>query len=187
MYYGKIRHLTDDLQAQCRIIKEQFRCHKFGFEDMVNFMTCELNNVRISHKMRHITNLSIFNIMPMKKFFCIFGGLLLATGLEAQTLGGWPNWTKYIENTVVFEENQEEGHAFYVPENNMSLNGKWNFLYLDVPTKVPANFYAEDFDDIFSSIFGQHARQSRQRPAARGHDIEIEVGQNPVVAVYAAI
>ena len=147
MYYGKIRHLTDDLQAQCRIIKEQFRCHKFGFEDMVNFMTCELNNVRISHKMRHITNLSIFNIMPMKKFFCIFGGLLLATGLEAQTLGGWPNWTKYIENTAVFEENQEEGHAFYVPENNMSLNGKWNFLYLDVPTKVPANFYAEDFDD----------------------------------------
>ncbi len=34
---------------------------------------------------------------------------------------------------------------------------------------------AEDFDDIFSSIFGQHARQSRQRPATRGHDIEIEV------------
>ncbi len=31
------------------------------------------------------------------------------------------------------------------------------------------------FDDIFSSIFGQHARQSRQRPATRGHDIEIEV------------
>lgn len=37
------------------------------------------------------------------------------------------------------------------------------------------SFNAEDFDDIFSSIFGQHARQSRQRPAARGHDIEIEV------------
>lgn len=37
------------------------------------------------------------------------------------------------------------------------------------------SFNAEDFDDIFSSIFGQHARQSRQRPATRGHDIEIEV------------
>ena len=57
--------------------------------------------------------------MPMKKFFCILGGFLFTTGLEAQTLGGWPNWTKYIENTAVFEENQEEGHAFYVPENNM--------------------------------------------------------------------
>lgn len=29
------------------------------------------------------------------------------------------------------------------------------------------SFNAEDFDDIFSSIFGQHARQSRQRPATR--------------------
>lgn len=35
----------------------------------------------------------------------------------------------------------------------------------------------EDFDDIFSSIFGAHARQSqhRQPHAARGRDIEIEV------------
>jgi len=33
----------------------------------------------------------------------------------------------------------------------------------------------EEFDDIFSSIFGQHAQQSRQQHAARGHDVEIEV------------
>lgn len=32
------------------------------------------------------------------------------------------------------------------------------------------SYNAEDFDDIFSSIFGQHGRH-----AARGHDIEIEV------------
>lgn len=37
------------------------------------------------------------------------------------------------------------------------------------------SYSPEDFDDIFSSIFGQHGRQSRQRPAARGHDLEIEV------------
>lgn len=37
------------------------------------------------------------------------------------------------------------------------------------------SYNAEDFDDIFSSIFGQHGRQSRQRQATRGHDIEIEV------------
>ena len=83
----------------------------------------------------------------MKKFFCILGGFLFAMGLEAQTLGGWPNWKNYIENTAVFGENQEEGHTFYVPENHILLNGKWHFLYQDVPTKVPANFYAEDFDD----------------------------------------
>lgn len=36
-------------------------------------------------------------------------------------------------------------------------------------------YNAEDFDDIFSSIFGQHGRHSHHRHAARGHDIEIEV------------
>ncbi|ENN7346910.1 curved DNA-binding protein [Salmonella enterica] len=36
-------------------------------------------------------------------------------------------------------------------------------------------YNAEDFDDIFSSIFGQHGRRSHHRHAARGHDIEIEV------------
>lgn len=33
----------------------------------------------------------------------------------------------------------------------------------------------EDFDDIFSSIFGQSARQSRQPREQRGQDVEIEV------------
>ncbi|EAV5160421.1 curved DNA-binding protein [Salmonella enterica] len=36
-------------------------------------------------------------------------------------------------------------------------------------------YNAEDFDDIFSSIFGQQGRHSHHRHAARGHDIEIEV------------
>ena len=39
-----------------RIVKEQFRCHKFGFEDMVILIACGLHNFRISHKMSHITN-----------------------------------------------------------------------------------------------------------------------------------
>jgi len=37
------------------------------------------------------------------------------------------------------------------------------------------NYRPEDFDDLFSSIFGQHAQQSRQRHSARGHDLEIDV------------
>ena len=36
-------------------------------------------------------------------------------------------------------------------------------------------YQAEDVDDLFSTIFGQHARQSQQSRATRGHDIEIEV------------
>ena len=38
-----------------RIVKERFRCHKFGFEDMVILIACGLHNFRISHKMSHIT------------------------------------------------------------------------------------------------------------------------------------
>lgn len=37
------------------------------------------------------------------------------------------------------------------------------------------SYNAQDFEDIFSSMFGQQARQSRQAHAARGHDVEIEV------------
>jgi len=39
-----------------RTSKERFRCHKFGFEDMVILIACGLHNFRISHKMSHITN-----------------------------------------------------------------------------------------------------------------------------------
>ena len=31
---------------KCRIIKERFRCHKFGFEDMVILIACGLHNFR---------------------------------------------------------------------------------------------------------------------------------------------
>ncbi len=41
---------------KCRIVKERFRCHKFGFEDMVILIACGLHNFRIRHKMSHITN-----------------------------------------------------------------------------------------------------------------------------------
>ncbi len=38
------------------------------------------------------------------------------------------------------------------------------------------SYSQQDFDDIFSSMFGQQAHQRRRRThAARGHDLEIEV------------
>ena len=40
---------------RCRIVKERFRCHKFGFEDMVILIACGLHNFRITHKMSHDT------------------------------------------------------------------------------------------------------------------------------------
>ena len=33
---------------RCRIVKERFRCHKFGFEDMVMLIACGLHNFKLS-------------------------------------------------------------------------------------------------------------------------------------------
>ena len=51
----KVEHAIGGMK-KCRIVKERFRCHKFGFEDMVILIACGLHNFRISYKMSHITN-----------------------------------------------------------------------------------------------------------------------------------
>ncbi len=68
----------------------------------------------------------------------------------------------FLENTLVFELNQEEGHTPLVPyqtvdealRNNrssavgyISLNGTWKFHYADIPEDTPENFFEERFDD----------------------------------------
>jgi len=68
----------------------------------------------------------------------------------------------YLENTSVFELNQEEGHTPVVPYmsvnealiNNrqkaasfMSLNGTWKFHFSEVPEGAPAGFFEESFND----------------------------------------
>jgi len=35
---------------RCRIVKERFRCNKFGFDDLVMLIACGLHNFRISLK-----------------------------------------------------------------------------------------------------------------------------------------
>ena len=46
----KVEHAIGGMK-KCRIVKERFRCHKFGFEDMVILIACGLHNFRITHKM----------------------------------------------------------------------------------------------------------------------------------------
>ena len=53
----------------------------------------------------------------------------------------------YIENTSVFEENQEEGHAYYLADKHLSLNGSWKFYYANTPEEVPQNFFQTNFKD----------------------------------------
>ncbi|MBR1543112.1 MAG: DUF4981 domain-containing protein [Bacteroidaceae bacterium] len=53
----------------------------------------------------------------------------------------------YLENTQVFEQGQEEGHAYYIPQSSLSLNGKWKFFFADVPEGIPQDFYQTGFND----------------------------------------
>ena len=73
-------------------------------------------------------------------------GLLLGSPLptEAQYL---ERIYDYIENLSVFEENQEEGHAYYVADEHLSLNGQWRFFYANKPEEVPQDFFLPNFRD----------------------------------------
>ncbi|MDR1557211.1 MAG: DUF4981 domain-containing protein [Tannerellaceae bacterium] len=53
----------------------------------------------------------------------------------------------YIENTSVFEKNQEEGRAYYIPAHRLLLNGDWKFFLSETPEGIPRNFYQEKFND----------------------------------------
>ncbi len=53
----------------------------------------------------------------------------------------------YIENLDVFELNQEEGRAYYIPEHHQLLNGTWKFCFAPTPERIPTNFFEEKFPD----------------------------------------
>ncbi|MCQ2374721.1 MAG: DUF4981 domain-containing protein [Salinivirgaceae bacterium] len=58
-----------------------------------------------------------------------------------------PKVYDYIENLNVYEVNQEEGHAYYLADNHISLNGSWKFFFADTPEEVPSNFYQSSYKD----------------------------------------
>jgi beta-galactosidase len=68
----------------------------------------------------------------------------------------------YLENTAVFETNQEDGHSLVLPYSDItdaftavktkspyfiSLNGTWKFHFSDTPEGVPAGFFTGAFND----------------------------------------
>ena len=53
----------------------------------------------------------------------------------------------YVENLAVFEQNQEPGRAFHIPEHSLSLNGTWKFQYFESPLEVPKTFFQPSFND----------------------------------------
>ena len=98
----------------------------------------------------------------MKKQILI---IVLCTGLNLLTAQEKPflsNVYNYIENTEVFELNQEEGHVLIVPyttteeavRNNRkaasvySLNGTWKFHFANTPEGTPDGFFNDNFNDL---------------------------------------
>ncbi len=77
-----------------------------------------------------------------KLILCLFAAFSLQ--MHAQYL---EHLYDYIENTSVFEENQEEGHAYYQTSQQLSLNGNWRFFFANTPEEVPQNFFATSFKD----------------------------------------
>jgi beta-galactosidase len=94
-------------------------------------------------------------------------GILLAmflpvVAVSAQELNYLDHVYDYIENTSVFELNQEPGHVPLVPYataqealagmmeksgSYLSLNGTWKFFYSETPEGTPAGFYNVNFND----------------------------------------
>ncbi len=85
-----------------------------------------------------------------------------AASASAQELNYLDHVYDYIENTSVFELNQEPGHVPLVPfataqealagsmeksGSYLSLNGTWKFFYSETPSGTPAGFYNVNFDD----------------------------------------
>ena len=86
----------------------------------------------------------------MKAIPFIAGCLLSLTApvlLAAQQKPYLDHLSDYIENLAVFEENQEPGRAFHIPEKHLSLNGTWKFAYYESPQDVPEDFFAPSFND----------------------------------------
>jgi len=100
--------------------------------------------------------------MKKKQILILF--CLVSAFAYAQEKPFLSNIYNYLENTKVFELNQEEGHVPLVPyvtvdealNNNrakatsfLSLNGTWKFHFADTPEGTPDNFFAENFNDKY--------------------------------------
>ena len=72
---------------------------------------------------------------------------MLIVNVHAQRVNYMENIYDFIENTSVFELNQEEGRAYFIPDKRISLNGNWKFFYSDLPENIPAKFYEKNFND----------------------------------------
>ncbi len=98
----------------------------------------------------------------MKKQLSLILLCVVFNFVTAQDIPFLSNVYHYIENTDIFELNQEEGHSPLVPfvtagealQNNKkaatsyySLNGTWKFHFAGTPEGTPPDFFMEGYND----------------------------------------
>ena len=85
--------------------------------------------------------------MRFNTLWIVLGSMLSPLFAEAQSQYGYMDHLyDYLENTSVYEEGQEEGHAFWLPEHSLSLNGQWKFFFAETPEEVPTKFFSPDYN-----------------------------------------
>ncbi len=57
------------------------------------------------------------------------------------------NLYQYLENTRIYEQGQEAGHAPIITAHTHLLNGPWKFHYSENPDGIVKDFYKTDFND----------------------------------------
>lgn len=83
----------------------------------------------------------------MKELFVACALSLSALNLFAQQKGFMDHLYDYIENKDLFELNQEEGRAYFIPQHHKLLNGQWKFFFANTPEGIPAKFFQPSFSD----------------------------------------
>ena len=100
----------------------------------------------------------------MKNNVCLFTSLviILASFTLSAQQSKFTDVYSFIENTAVFEINQNEGHTVCIPfksvgealnfqksesENVLSLNGRWKFHFANTPEGTPNDFFTTNFND----------------------------------------
>lgn len=92
--------------------------------------------------------------MKMKTTLGLLAPLLLCMGAsllpqraQSQDILSSEVLSSYICNTSVYGTGQVDGRTYYIPKENISLDGEWKFSYFESPLDVPKDFFSKGFND----------------------------------------
>lgn len=85
--------------------------------------------------------------MKIKEKILLLFALFHVITVSAQKSPYMEHLADYIENLSVFEQNQEPGRCYFIPQKHLLLNGNWQFMWSDIPDNIPKNFFEPKFND----------------------------------------